>query len=75
MAQHQGLSDEFIAALLRTLWSYRGLDGDLIRTAAVLGVHRSTVRYRLYRIRELTGLEPQDSRSVEALRIVASRQG
>jgi sugar diacid utilization regulator len=75
MAQHQGLSDEFMAVLLRTLWSYRGLDGDLIRTAAVLGVHRSTVRYRLYRIRELTGLEPQDSRSVEALRIVATRQG
>ncbi|MCW2686711.1 MAG: PucR C-terminal helix-turn-helix domain [Mycobacterium sp.] len=64
-----------MAVLLRTLWSYRGLDGDLIRTAAVLGVHRSTVRYRLYRIRELTGLEPQDSRSVEALRIVATRQG
>jgi AraC-like DNA-binding protein len=65
-------SEELLALLLRTLWAYRGLGGDLIRTAAALAVYRSTVRYRLYRIRELTGLDPQDSRSVEALRDIAN---
>jgi AraC-like DNA-binding protein len=60
--------DEVMAVLLRTLWAYRGLGGDLTRTAAALAVHRSTVRYRLYRVRELTGLDPEDPRSVEALR-------
>ncbi|WP_410479423.1 helix-turn-helix domain-containing protein [Pseudonocardia sp. H11422] len=52
---------------MRTLWGYHGLGCDLARTAAALGKHRSTVRYRLYRVRELTGLEPEDPRAVEAL--------
>ncbi|MCW2652386.1 MAG: PucR C-terminal helix-turn-helix domain [Mycobacterium sp.] len=67
-----GESDELMALLLRTLWAYRGLRGDLTRTAAALAVYPSTVRYRLYRIRELTGLDPQDSRSVQALRDIAT---
>jgi DNA-binding PucR family transcriptional regulator len=57
-----------MALLLRTLWAYRGFGGDLTRTAAALAVHRSTVRYRLHRIRQLTRLDPQDPRFVEALR-------
>jgi hypothetical protein len=40
-------------------------------TRAALRVHRSTARYRLYRIRELTGLDPEDPRSVAALRTIA----
>jgi AraC-like DNA-binding protein len=65
--------DELMALLLRTLWAYRGFGGDLSRTAMALGVRRSTVRYRLHRIRKLTGLDPRDSRSVEALRDIANR--
>jgi AraC-like DNA-binding protein len=44
-------TDESMALSLRTLWAYRGFGGDLTRTAAALAVHRSTVRYRLHRIR------------------------
>lgn len=65
--------DELVAALMRTLWGYHGLGCDLARTAAALGKHRSTVRYRLYRIRALTGLEPEDPKSVQALRDIAGR--
>ncbi|MCW2653338.1 MAG: AraC family transcriptional regulator [Mycobacterium sp.] len=64
-------SDEFMALLLRTLWAYRGLRGDLTRTAAALAVYPSTVRYRLYRIRELTGLNPKDPRTLAALGDIA----
>jgi sugar diacid utilization regulator len=63
--------DELLAVLMRTLWGYHGLGCDLARIAAALGKHRSTVRYRLYRVRELTGLEPEDPRSVEALLEIA----
>jgi AraC-like DNA-binding protein len=64
-------SEQFMALLLRTLWAYRGLRGDLTRTAAALAVYPSTVRYRLYRIRELTGLHPKDPRTLAALGNIA----
>lgn len=64
-------SVERAALLLRTLWAYRGL-GDLTRTAVTLNVYPSTVRYRLYRIRELTGYHPNDPRSIEVLRGIAN---
>jgi sugar diacid utilization regulator len=63
--------DELLAVLMRTLWGYHGLGCDLARTAAAMGKQSSTVRYRLYRVRELTGLEPEDPRSVEALLEIA----
>jgi sugar diacid utilization regulator len=64
-----------LTALVRTSWGYHGLGCDLARTAVALGNHRSTVRYRLYRVRELTGLEPEDPRSVEALLEIAGLHG
>lgn len=66
-------SDDFITPLLRTLLAYRGVGGDLARTAALLAVHRSTVRYRLHRIRELTGLPPGHPRTGETLQDIALR--
>jgi DNA-binding PucR family transcriptional regulator len=60
--------DQLMALLLRTLLAYHGRGCDLARTSAALGIHRSTVRYRLYRIRELTGLGPEDPRSVQVMR-------
>ncbi|MCW2690580.1 MAG: AraC family transcriptional regulator [Mycobacterium sp.] len=62
-----------MAELLRTLWAYRGLGGDHTRAAAALTINRSTVRYRLYRIRELTGLDPLDPRAVDALRDISNQ--
>ncbi|HEV7935283.1 MAG TPA: helix-turn-helix domain-containing protein [Actinomadura sp.] len=57
-----------MALLVRTLAKYRGLRGDLTRTAAALGIHRSTDRYRFYRIGQLIGADPEDPRSIEPLR-------
>jgi hypothetical protein len=64
-------ADERMALLVRTLWGYRELGCDLARSAAALGVHRSTMRYRLYRIRELTGHHPEDLGSEETLHAIA----
>ncbi|MFC5234885.1 helix-turn-helix domain-containing protein [Pseudonocardia zijingensis] len=54
-----------------TLWGYHALGCDLAHTAGALSNHRSTVRYRLYRVREVTGIEPEDPRSMEALLEIA----
>ena len=45
---------------MRTLTQYLEHGGNYDATAAVLSVHRSTLKYRLQRIRELTGLELSD---------------
>jgi sugar diacid utilization regulator len=41
--------------LLHTLWQYYECGGNYDATARALLIHRSTLRYRLRRIRELTG--------------------
>jgi DNA-binding PucR family transcriptional regulator len=46
--------------LVRTLSEYLDCGGNYERTAQVLVIHRSTLRYRLQRIREITGLSLQD---------------
>ncbi|NMH96170.1 helix-turn-helix domain-containing protein [Pseudonocardia acidicola] len=43
--------------LIRTLWIYDLCDGDPGRTASMLRIHVSTVRFRIWHIREITGLE------------------
>jgi sugar diacid utilization regulator len=43
--------------LLDTLRSYLGCEGRIRDTSRSLGVHENTVRYRLARIRDLTGLD------------------
>jgi sugar diacid utilization regulator len=48
------------AELVQTLTHYLELGGNYDATAAELSVHRSTLRYRLQRIRELTGLDLND---------------
>jgi len=45
------------AELVRTLSQYLEHGGSYDATAAELSVHRSTLKYRLQRIRQLTGLE------------------
>ncbi|MDN4616331.1 helix-turn-helix domain-containing protein [Leifsonia sp. F6_8S_P_1B] len=48
------------ADLVRTLTAYLDSGGNYDRTAAALVIHRSTLRYRLRRIREVSGLELND---------------
>ena len=43
--------------LVPTLWQYYECGGNYDATARELMIHRSTLRYRLRRIRELTGHE------------------
>ena len=47
--------------LVRTLLVYLECGGDYEEASRGLGVHRSTVRYRVQRIRELTGLDLHDA--------------
>ncbi|MGH1550805.1 PucR family transcriptional regulator [Leifsonia poae] len=46
--------------LVQTLAAYFDSGGNYDRTSALLVIHRSTLRYRLHRIRELSGLELND---------------
>ena len=50
--------------LVPTLWRYYECGGNYDHTAQALVIHRSTLRYRLRRIRQLTGhdLNAVDSR-------------
>jgi DNA-binding PucR family transcriptional regulator len=48
------------AELVKTLTQYLEHGGNYDATASKLSVHRSTLKYRLQRIRELTGLELND---------------
>ena len=49
--------DQYETELVRTLESFLEADGNVAGTAAKLFTHRHTVRYRLERVRELTGLD------------------
>ena len=42
--------------LVKTLKAYTDCDGDISEAAGLLHVHKHTVRYRLRRVNELTGL-------------------
>jgi sugar diacid utilization regulator len=48
------------ADLVLTLTAYLDAGGNYDRTSAALVIHRSTLRYRLQRIRELSGLDIND---------------
>lgn len=57
------------APLLDTLTTYLEQGSSLEATARLLFVHPNTVRYRLRRVAELTGLAPTDGRNAFTLRI------
>lgn len=57
------------APLLDTLAAYLEQGSSLEATARQLFVHPNTVRYRLRRVTELTGLSPTDGRAAFTLRI------
>jgi sugar diacid utilization regulator len=49
--------DQYETELVKTLESFLEADGNVAKTASKLYTHRHTVRYRLERVRELTGLD------------------
>lgn len=55
--------------VVETLTAYLDQGGSIEGTARVLYVHPNTVRYRLKRVLELTGLAPNDARHAFTLRI------
>ena len=55
--------------IVETLTSYLDQGGSIEGTARVLYVHPNTVRYRLRRVLDLTGLAPNDARHAFTLRI------
>ena len=64
------LTENGNSALMETLRAYLDSDLDVARTAEALFVHPNTVRYRLRRISEETGLDTQSfSGLVELLTI------
>ncbi len=49
--------EQYDTELVKTLESFLDADGNVARTAGTLFTHRHTIRYRLERVRELTGLD------------------
>ena len=48
-----------LAAVRQTLTGFADADMNITRAAAALHIHENTLRYRLRRIREQTGHDPQ----------------
>lgn len=59
--------EQYDTDLVRTLESFLDADGNVARTAERLYTHRHTIRYRLDRARELTGLDIGSSDGRERL--------
>lgn len=59
--------EQYETELLRTLETYLDSDGSVARAAERLFTHRHTIRYRLDRVRELTGLDVNESEGRERL--------
>lgn len=57
------------SGVVETLQCYLDRGSSLEATARVLFVHVNTVRYRLRRVTDITGLDPTDSREAYTLRI------
>jgi DNA-binding PucR family transcriptional regulator len=59
--------DQYETDLVKTLESFLEADGNVAKTAAKLYTHRHTVRYRLERVRELSGLDVSSTDGRERL--------
>ncbi|WP_207400726.1 PucR family transcriptional regulator [Actinomadura roseirufa] len=60
-------------ALLATLDAYYRHDMNRLLTAATLHIHPRTLDYRLRRVRDLTGLEPNSTQGVRVLSAAVTR--
>ncbi len=59
--------EQYETELVRTLESFLDADGNVARTAERLFTHRHTIRYRLERVRELSGLDVSSTDGRERL--------
>ena len=59
--------DQYETELVRTLETFLDEDGSVARTSEKLFTHRHTIRYRLERVRELTGLDVSSTDGRERL--------
>jgi sugar diacid utilization regulator len=59
--------EQYETELVRTLESFLDADGNVAQTAQRLYTHRHTVRYRLERVKELTGLDVGSTEGRERL--------
>jgi hypothetical protein len=59
--------EQYETELVRTLESFLDADGNVAGTAEKLFTHRHTIRYRLERVRELTGLDVSSTDGRERL--------
>ena len=59
--------EQYDTELVRTLESFLDADGNVAKTAQKLFTHRHTIRYRLERVRELTGLDVSSTDGRERL--------
>jgi len=59
--------EQYETGLVRTLESFLDADGNVAGTAEKLFTHRHTIRYRLDRVRELTGLDVSSTDGRERL--------
>jgi DNA-binding PucR family transcriptional regulator len=59
--------DQYETDLVQTLETFLDADGNVAGTAARLYTHRHTVRYRLERVRDLTGLDVSSTDGREKL--------
>ena len=59
--------EQYETELVRTLETFLEADGNVARTAEKLFTHRHTIRYRLDRVRELSGLDVGSSDGRERL--------
>ena len=67
VAQLVAYDEQYETELLATVETYLDHDGNVARTAAKLFTHRHTIRYRLERVRELTGHDISSSEGREKL--------
>jgi hypothetical protein len=59
--------EQYETELVRTLESFLDADGNVAKTAEKLFTHRHTIRYRLDRVRELSGLDVSSTDGRERL--------
>ena len=59
--------EQYETELVRTLETFLDADGNVARTSEKLFTHRHTIRYRLERVKELTGLDVNSTDGRERL--------
>jgi PucR family transcriptional regulator, purine catabolism regulatory protein len=59
--------EQYDTELVRTLESFLEADGNVAKTAQKLYTHRHTIRYRLERVKELSGLDVSSTDGRERL--------